>query len=185
MQEYEELMGELVELGINANPVAPFVTTIIDPCGQILVTACNAMHISPLFSSEALAIHLLAQNFHYKADHALTMITTAEPESGAMTNILWGGCYGLNIEKIVYGCARQGLNEIWGCGNGFSASEVIARLDSNQTSKPELIGPIIEAECLQSFEDGKQMFDQKVRPVLSSQLDDFWLAGDWMLELED
>ena len=184
MQEYEELMGELVELGINANPVAPFVTTIIDPCGQILLTACNAMHISPVFSSEGLAIHLLAQNFHYKPDHALTMITTAEPESGAMSNILWGHCYGLNIEKIVYGCARKGLNEIWGCSNGFSASEVIDRLDS-KNGKPQLIGPVIEAECLQAFEDGKQMLDQKTRPVLSSKLDDFWLPGDWMLDMDD
>ena len=46
MQEYEELMGELIELGITANPVCPFACCIIDPCGQILVTAANAMHIS-------------------------------------------------------------------------------------------------------------------------------------------
>ena len=185
MQEYEELMGELIELAISANPVAPFASCIIDPCGQILVTAANACHISPVFTAEGLALHMLTENFHLNSNHKLTMLCTAEPDFGSMAALLYAKCYGVNVSKIVFGLSRPKLKEIWSCDISYRAEEIIARLGDDCTSKPELIGPLLENESYQAFEDGKTQHDQHEAPALSKDIDEFWLPGDWMLEIED
>ncbi|KEQ16134.1 hypothetical protein [Endozoicomonas numazuensis] len=185
MQEYEEMMGELIELGINANPVAPFSCCILDPCGQILVTAAYARHISPLFSAEGLALHALVQNYHVRRDQELILLTNAEPECAAMSTILWCKMHDINIAKIVFGASRSQLRELWGCTFGFESREILERADTDSEFRPEMIGPILADDCLEAFEDAKALLDQGDRPVLSMDLDDFWLPGDWMLELED
>lgn len=185
MQEYEELMGELIELGLTANPVCPFASCIIDPCGQILVTAANAGHISPLYSAEGLALHQLALNYRCRPDQKLVLLTNAEPDHASMGALIWARCYGINISKIVFGLSRPKLKEIWTCDYSYRAEEVLARLGSDSESKPELIGPILEEDCIEAFEDGKSIHDQGESPVLSRDLDEFWMAGDWMLEMEE
>lgn len=183
MQEFEELMSELIELGIIANPVSPFACCIVDPCGQILVTATNAMHISPLFSAEGLAVHMLAGNYHCKPEQKLTLVTNAEPESGALSAVLWAKCSGINISRIIYGASRHGLKEVWSCDFSFSAEEVLARIPKEH--RPEMIGSIIEKDCIDSFKEGKALHDDGGYPVLSLDLDEYWMAGDWLQELEE
>ncbi|WP_062261673.1 hypothetical protein [Endozoicomonas arenosclerae] len=185
MQEYEEMMGELIELGINANPVAPYACCILDPCGQILVTAAHARHISPLFSAEGLALHALTQNYHVRKDQELILLTNAEPECSAMSTILWCKMHDINIAKIAYGASKQRLKELWGCPFGFEAAEILDRAGKDNENRPELIGPVLEEDCIEAFEDAKALFDQGDRPVMSLDLDEFWMTGDWMLELED
>lgn len=183
MQEYEELMGELIELGITANPVCPFACCIIDPCGQILVTAANAMHISPLYSAEGLAIHMLAGNYHCKPEQELTLVTNAEPETGAISAMIWAKCCGINISRIIYGASRAGLKQIWECDFSPSSEEILAGVP--EADRPELSGPIIEDDCLESFKEGKDLKDEGSTPVLSLDLEDYWMAGDWLLDLDD
>ena len=183
MQEYEELMGELIELGITANPVTPFACCIIDPCGQILVTAANAMHISPLFSAEGLALHMLAGNYHCKPEQKLTLVTNAEPDSGAMTAIVWARCNGITISRIIFGASRAGLKQIWECDFSLSAEQMLETVA--QEHRPELTGQVIEEDCLKSFREGKKLKEEGDTPVMSLDLDDYWMAGDWLLDLDD
>ncbi|WP_448217195.1 hypothetical protein [Endozoicomonas sp. 2B-B] len=185
MQEYEEMMGELIELGINANPVAPFSCCILDPCGQILVTAAYARHISPLFSAEGLALHALAQNYHVRRDQELILLTNTEPDCAAMSTILWCNMHDINIARIAYGASRISLKELWDCSFGFEAVEILDRAGKDNKYRPELIGPILEDDCLEAFKDARALSDQGDRPVLSLDLHDFWIPGDWMLELEN
>ena len=184
MQEFEELMGELIELGISANPVSPFACCVIDPCGQILVTAANAMHISPLYSAEGLALHMLAGNYHCQPEQQLTLVTNAEPEYGAMAAIIWARCCSnISISKIIYGASTQKLSELWDCGFCLSGAKMLESIPEGL--RPETVGPVIEDDCVESFAEGKALKDEKETPVLSLDLDDFWMAGDWLLDMKE
>ena len=182
MQEYEELISELIELGISSNPVCPFTCCILDASGQVLVTAANAMHISPLFSAEGLAIHMLAGHYRCRPEQQLTLVTTAEPECGAMSAMFWGQTSGINISRIVFGVSREQLNTLWKCDFSPGAQEMIDRLPEKTATIPQLSGPTLEDDCMEAFEEGKKLYDESEIPVLSMDLEDYWMAGDWLLE---
>ncbi|MGI9274295.1 MAG: hypothetical protein ACR2PT_05475 [Endozoicomonas sp.] len=182
MQEYEELISELIDLGISSNPVCPFTCCILDSSGQILVTAANAMHISPLFSAEGLALHMLAGHYRCRLEQELTLVTTAEPECGAISAMSWGQFSGINVARIVYGASREKLDKLWECDFSPGAREMVDRLPDKIVKKPELSGPVLEDDCMEAFDEGKKLYDAAEMPVLSMDLEDYWMAGDWLLE---
>ena len=124
----------------------------------MLVIAANAMHISPLFSAEGLALHMLASHYRCRPEQKLTLVTTAEPECGAMSAMFWGQTSGINIARIAYGASRERLNKIWECDFSSSAQDMIDRLPRKAATIPELSGSILEDDCLEAFTMKMQLY---------------------------
>ncbi|WP_263079444.1 hypothetical protein [Endozoicomonas sp. Mp262] len=182
MVDHTEIMGELIEMGINTNPVLPFTACILDPCKQILVTSCNAMHISPLYSAEGLALHMLAGNFHSDDNQHLTLITTCEPDNGSLLAIYWASLQGIRISEIVYGATRDDIKASWPDDPGLPFSDYLGHFPAAFRNSLKLTGPILQPECREIFQEGHDMEKQGSYPVLSMDIDQFWMPGDWLMD---
>lgn len=182
MSDYTELMGELLELGIDANPAFPFTACILDSSGQILVTACNACHISPLYTAEGLALHLLASEFDCHRKQSLTLITTSEPDDLSLMAIYRARCLGIHIDEIIYGAARADLKKIWPEDPSQGLDENLIRYPDDFRNSLTIHGRILSDECGEAFEEGKAMFDRGDDPVRSMDIDQYWMTGDWLID---
>ncbi len=182
MSDYTELMGELLEIGVNANPAFPFTTCILDSSGQILVTACNACHISPLYTAEGLAMHLLSSEFDCHQKQSLTLITISEPDDLSLMAIFWARCRGIHINEIIYGVSRADLKKIWTEDPSQSLDENLKRYPDDFRKSLAIHGQILAKECCEAFEEGKAMFDRGDDPVRSMDIDQYWMTGDWLID---
>ena len=182
MSDYTELMGELLELGINANLALPFTACILDSSGQILVTACNACHISPLYTAEGLALHLLASEFDCHKKQPLTLITTSEPDDLSLMAIFWARCQGIHIDEIIYGVSRASLKKIWTQDPSQGLDENLKRYPDDFRNSLSIHGQILADECYEAFEEGKAMFDRGDDPIRSMDIDQYWMTGDWLID---
>ena len=75
-----ELMQELVTFAQDKNPIWPFASMIVNAQGKVLIKATDCAHISPLFHSESLAIHMLITKLKLQNLNDLTLISTCEPD---------------------------------------------------------------------------------------------------------
>ena len=181
MSEFDELMGELLELGANANPALPFTACILDKSGQILVTACNACHISPVFTAEGLALHSLFSEFECQ-QQPLTLITTAEPDDLSLMAIYWARHHGVNISHIVYGVSRSKLRTLWPDDPSTGLDSSLQRFPASFKESLSIEGSVLEDEALDAFEEGKAMSDRGEAPLKSRDIDEYWMTGDWLLD---
>ncbi|WP_157794221.1 hypothetical protein [Endozoicomonas ascidiicola] len=182
MSEYTELMGELMELGASANPALPFTACILDASGQILVTACNASHISPLYSAEGLALHSLASEFDCRDQQPLTLLTTAEPDDLSLMAIYRARRQGININQIVYAVPRAKLKTLWPDDPSQSLEEGLKRFPESFRSSMSIEGGELADECFDAFEEGKMLTDKGEAPLKSLDIDQYWMTGDWLLD---
>ena len=182
MSEYTELMGELLELGANANPAFPFTACILDTSGQILVTACNACHISPLYSAEGLALHSLASEFDCRQNQPLILLTTAEPDDLSLMAIYWARHQNINISEIIYAVPRSKLKSLWPDEPSSGLDESLKRFPESFRNSLKIEGNVLAEECFDAFEEGKSMLDQGALPLRSLDIDQYWMTGDWLLD---
>lgn len=182
MSDYTELMGELLELGVNANPASPYTACILDASGQILITACNACHISPLYSAEGLALHLLASEFDCQQKQPLIMITTVEPDDLSLMAIYRAHCQGTHIDEITYGASRAVLKKLWPSDPSQGLAESLKHFPDEFSTGLNIHGQVLADECLEAFKEGKDMFDRGDDPVRSMDIDQYWMAGDWLID---
>ena len=182
MDNHEFIIRELLEMGVDVTPGYPFAACFVDAADRVVVTACSACHISPIYTAEALAVHMLCTRYSARDGQALTLFTTALPEPVGLGAIHWANVMGYNINQVVYGASRETISQIWGGDKEVACSELIGQLKS---SGIEITGPVIEDECRNVFEMGKGLIDGGECPVLSLELEDFWMAGDWLdLDIE-
>lgn len=182
MSDYTELMGELIELGVNANPAWPFTACVVDASGQILITTCNANHISPLYTAEGLALHLLASEFDCQLRHPLTMITTAEPDDLSLMALYWARHRGINITELVYGATRKDIRAIWEDDPSQGLDKGLQKFPFTFTESLTLSGCVLQSECREAFEEGQALFRNDDDPVRSMDIDQYWMAGDWLVD---
>ncbi len=181
MDNHEFIIRELLEMGVDVTPGLPFAACFVDAADRVVVTACNACHISPLYPAEALAVHMLCTRYSAADGQALTLFSNAIPEPVGLGAIYWARMKGYNINQIVYGASRKVISDIWN-DKDVPCSELIAHL---KASGVEIVGPVIEDECRNVFEAGKGLIEGGECPVLSLELEDFWMAGDWLdLDIE-
>lgn len=182
MSDYTELMGELLELGANTNPVFPYTACILDSSGQILVTASNARHISPLYTAEGLALHRLVSEFDCQQKQSLILFTTSEPDDLSLMAIYWARNRGIHINKIVYGLSRAKLKKIWPDDPSQSLGTNLKHFPKAFSNSISIHDPVLEDECLNAFMEGKAMFDRGDAPVQSMNIHQYWMAGDWLID---
>ncbi|MGB0360973.1 MAG: hypothetical protein ACPGEF_06175 [Endozoicomonas sp.] len=181
MSEYTELMGELMELGANTNPALPYTACILDTSGQIMVTACNAGHISPLYSAEGLALHSLAREYDCRQSQPLILLTTAEPDDLSLMAIYRARHQDINISEIVYAVPRYKLKTLWPDEPSSGLDESLQRFPECFRSSLKIEGNVLGDECFYAFEEGKSIFDKGESPLRSMNIDQYWMNGDWLL----
>ena len=182
MLDYQELMGELLELGVTANPVHPYTACIVDSTGQALVTACNAVHISPLFNAESLAIHILSQEFRCKPDQPLTLISTAEIDHSSLFAVYLAWWQDIHITQLISGCSRTDLDTIWPDFTGQPLVDALELYPSVFKESLTIQSNVLQEDCREVFADGYALEQEGKTPVLSKQLDQYWTAGDWLMD---
>ncbi|MDB2384356.1 hypothetical protein N9V90_00710 [Endozoicomonas sp.] len=175
-------MGELIEMGISTNPLHPFTACIIDPCKQILITSCNATHISPLYTAEALALHMLATHYHCGPEQPLTLISNCEPDNGSLLAIYRASLQGIIIKEVVYGATRDDIKTVWPSDPNLPTAEYIKHFPADFAKNLSLKEPVLQAECREIFQEGAAMQAQGEFAVLSKDLDQFWMSGDWLMD---
>ena len=182
MSDFTEFMGELLELGMNANPTCPFTACIIDGSGQILVTACNATHISPLYSAESLALHIIASEFDCSTDHPLTLVATAEMDESSLAALFRAKRRGINITELVYGASREDLKKIWKDDPSRSLSIALESYPKPFRDSLTIHPPVLREECVDAFSEGAELKRSGEAPVKSLDLDQYWMTEDWLLD---
>ena len=180
----EFLIGQLLNVGRELNPAWPFAACIVNADGAPLVTASNALHISPLFTAEGLAIHMLSLEYKVPANADLTLYTTMEPEPLGMTAIYWGIIYsGVPITNIVFGATRE---DGWGCWQkdiAMSCTEILERF--HNIPEIDVTGPMLRERCKKTFMTARQEAAESGDMPLSLDIEDFYIIGDWMPDEDD
>ncbi|MCL6268935.1 hypothetical protein M3P05_03080 [Sansalvadorimonas sp. 2012CJ34-2] len=182
MFEHNELILEMVELGQEVNPACPFVSCITDEWGQLLVTAVSSKHISPLYTSEQLALHLLARNYSCKPNQPLTLYSTAEITPAGVEALIHMNLYaGIQITRHVYGASREDVSRLWSPCSSITCTDMY---EAFRGERPviEFIGGVEKDACDAMFEEAGILFRDGTGPVLSSDLEEFCSIEDWMLE---
>ena len=182
MSDFNELMGELLELGMNANPTCPFTACIIDSSGQILVTTCNAIHISPLYTAESLALHILTSEYHCTPEQPLTLVSTAEPDTSSLTALYRARWLGINITGLVYGAPREDIIKIWPDNPDQSLKAALDRFPASFRESLTIHPPVLREECSDAFGEGNELKKSGEAPVKSLDLDQYWMTGDWLVD---
>ena len=180
MTDFNELMGELLELGVTAIPDMPYTASVLDRSGQILVTACNAVHISPLYTAESLAMHVLANEFDCRPDQPLTLIATAELDESSLQAIYRARHHGIYITELVSGASREDIQAIWSCDPNRPLQEALKQFPDEFRNSLILHDPVLQTDCRQAFIDGHQLWADKLAPVKSWNLEQYWMTGDWL-----
>ena len=140
------------------------------------------MHISPVYTAEGLSLHMLAGNFKSHTEQLLTMITTCEPDNGSLMAIYWASHWGINIHEIVYGATRDDIKAVWPEDPSLPSQEYLKHFPESFTRDLKLTGPILQGECREAFQEGCNMKSQNTAPVLSMDIEQFWMPGDWLME---
>jgi len=156
---HEDYMRIAIEYAKEKNPVWPYATLIVDPDGNILIKATNAVHISPTFHGEIVAINALSTEYP-EVQGPLTLYTTGECCTMCQSAIHWANILGKNITTVVYGSTIETFQELWGHEINIHSKEVIRQSPKNQVV---LIGPILENECDQlylSAKEAQKAFDE-------------------------
>jgi tRNA(Arg) A34 adenosine deaminase TadA len=172
----ELYIKEAIEFAKIKNQIWPFSSLIVDENGVILCRAVDCAHISPLFHSEALAIHALIMEKGQRQLGKLRLYTTAEPDVLSQSAIHWANVvHDLGIEYVCFGSKLATIQNIWPFGIDISAQEIIER----SRSCIKLIGPVSEKETNQLFLFAKQYQDKlnKNHPaqgILSKKTSDFY-----------
>ena len=182
MSDFNELMGELLELGMNANPTCPFTACILDASGQILITTCNAVHISPLYTAESLALHILTSEYHCTPDQPLTLVSTAELDTSSLMVLYRARWLGANITELVYGATRDDITNIWPDNPDQKISDVLARFPAEFRDSLTIHPPVLREECSDAFNEGHELRKSGEAPVKSLDLDQYWMTGDWLVD---
>ncbi|WP_461536938.1 cytidine/deoxycytidylate deaminase family protein [Spongorhabdus nitratireducens] len=181
----EFLIGQLLNVGKELNPAWPFAACIVSADGTPLVTAANATHISPLFTAEGLAIHMLASEYSIKPGADLTLYTTAEPEALGMAALYWSiVCNNIPLNGIVYGATRE---DCWGfCGQkdiALGCTDMLERF--HNIPEIDVTGPMLRERCKKVFTTARQEAAETGEPPLSLDMEDFYIIGDWMPDEDD
>ena len=182
MSDFNELMGELLELGMTANPASPYAACIIDGSGQILVTTCNAVHISPLYTAEALALHIIASEFDCQSNQPLTLVSTAEIDDASLQALYRARSRGINVTELVSGASRADIKGVWECDSNRPALEVLKQFPETFRNSITLHDPVLQDDCREAFTEGKEIMKDGQAPVRSLDIDQYWMAGDWLLD---
>ncbi len=182
MFEHNELLLEMVELGQEVNPACPFVSCITDEWGQLLVTAVAAKHISPLYTSEQLALHLLVENYSCQPDQPLTLYSTAEITPAGVEALIHMNLYTkIRISRHVYGAKGEDVSRLWSLCFSMNCTDMYEAF-RGEKSDIEFIGGVEKDACHAMFEEAGILFRNGSGPVLSSDLNEFCSIEDWMLE---
>ena len=182
MPDFEELMGELLELGINANPTCPFTACILDSSGQILVTTCNAIHISPIYTAENLALHVIASEYDCTPEYPLTLISTSEPDDSSLMSIFWARHQGIHIAEVVFGATRDDIKGVWPDDPNRPISAALENFPSHFRGSLKIHAEILRDECRDAFAEGGELKKSGHAPVKSLELDQYWMTGDWLVD---
>ena len=185
MSDFNELMGELLELGMTANPASPYTACIIDGSGQILVITCNAVHISPLYTAEALALHIISSEFDCCSGQALTLISTAEIDENSLQALYRARCKGINITELVSGATRADIKSIWACDSNRPVLEVLKQFPETFRNSITLSDPVLQDDCRKAFAEGREILKDGLAPVKSLNIGDYWMTGDRLLDDRD
>ncbi|OED50077.1 hypothetical protein ACH42_01475 [Endozoicomonas sp. (ex Bugula neritina AB1)] len=182
MSNFKELMGELLELGMTANPASPYAACLIDGSGQILVTTCNAVHISPLYTAEALAIHIIASEFDCHSDQPLTLVATAEIDESSLQALYRARRRGINVSELVSGASRADIKSIWTSDTNRPAQETLKQFPVAFRNSITLHDPVLQDDCREAFTEGRAVLDDGQVPIKSLNIDEYWMLGDWQLD---
>lgn len=168
LENIDALINELNFYANKTNPIWPFGAFIINERGDIIIKAADCAHISPLYHSESLAIHMLVQS-GYKKQGNLTLITNVEPDVLSQSTIYWANLvHQLAIQTVVYGATLADIQEIWPFGIKITAQEII---DKSINSDIKLVGPRCRQECNNLFLNAKMI---PARDILSNNVEDFF-----------
>ena len=182
MSDFNDLMAELLELGLTASPVRPFTACIMDASGQILVTSCNAMHISPLYSAENLALHILASEYDCRPDFPLTLVSTAEPDDGSLMAWYWARSRGIQLTELVYGATREDIQGIWSDDPCRPLQTALEQFPAPFRDSLTVHAPVLREECREAFAGGAELALSGEAPVNSLDLAQYWMTGDWLMD---
>ena len=169
-------MQSLMIYAKQKNPVCPFASMILNQQGDVIIKAANASHISPLFQSEPLAIHMLLTKQVHTYAGPLTLISTGEPDPLSQSVIYWANAiHDLEITTIYYGANSEFLNTLLGMGIQIPAREIIER---SSMCKISLI-PLLEKACITMFQEAQKTRkaidnEHPARAILSHQIDEFY-----------
>ena len=182
MNDFTELMGELLEIGMTANPTTPYTACIIDHSGQILVTACNATHISPLYTAESLALHVITSEYDCQLEQQLTLIATAEMDDSSLNAIFRARRHGVNITQLVYGATRQNIKAIWNNDPNRPIMESMKQYPADFRNSISINAPVLQEDCQEAFAEAQKIIEEGQVPVKSLDLDQYWMAGNWLMD---
>ena len=177
MLSHETIIGELLDMGLEVNPIRPDAACLFDSDGAPLVTACSAVHLSPLFTAEGLVLHLYSQNFLSQEPSSLTLCTTSECDPAAMATICQARSQGINIDRIIFGAPTTDINIIWMDQANIDSREILSSYPADIDI--EIIGPIAREQCLEAFRVGKNLLDETLAPSLSLDIEEYYFLGDW------
>lgn len=182
MNDFNELMGELLELGMTANPAAPYAACLVDGSGQILVTTCNAVHISPLYTAEALALHVIASEYDCRNNQPLTLVATAEMDESSLQALYRAHCQGINVTELVSGASRADIKSLWPSDTNRPVHEAIKQFPETFRKHLTLHDPVLQEDCREAFAEGHAMVKDGQTPIKSLDIDQYWMTGDWLMD---
>lgn len=175
-KKHEHYMNIAISYAKQTNQIWPFAAIIVDHLGNIAVKATDCAHISPLFHAEALAIHVYALNFGHNYSTSLTLYSTSECDTLSQSVAYWANVTGIPIKTIVYGSSLESIKEIWPFGINIKADELMKHACG---ANIELLGPVLEDECLTLFKEAKAKQEAIGKPhpgraILSKNYEDFF-----------
>lgn len=141
--EHSDYMRRVIELGCQ-NLKRPFASLIVDTVrGEVVAEGLNKNYHNPVMHSEIVAITEVVETIADPDWANYVLYTTAEPNSMAISGILWTG-----IPKVVYGSSLATLNELGYRHIAISAQEIVDRATNLSC---ELVGGMLEQECNEIF----------------------------------
>lgn len=154
MHIHEKFLQITIEFAKHKNPSRPYAAIIVNAAGKILAKGVGAMHISPTFHGETVAINTLAEKFPGQILSNLTLYTTCECCPMCQTAIHWANVMGYQINTVIFGSRLDFSHMLWGHEVKLHSHEIVARSPYHNI---KLIGPVLEDECNTLFLNAKQL----------------------------
>ncbi len=174
--KHEDYMRIAIGYAREKNPVWPYATLIVNQNGDILIKATNAVHISPTYHGEIVAINALSKEYPNETG-PLTLYTTGECCTMCQAAIHWSNILGKNISTVVYGSKISTFQRLWDHEIDIHSAEVVARSAQN---KVILVGSVLEEECDALYVEAKKLqgsfdaYNEKTWSFISRDINDFY-----------
>ena len=128
----------------------PFGALIVDPDGNIIITAENAVVTSRdcTAHAELLAVREASMGFDREFLSKCTLYASTEPCPMCAGAIYWG-----NILRLAFGLSQEGLYEITGLSGKESLIFSCEELFSKGNKEIQVIGPLLEEKARKVHEN--------------------------------